>query len=162
MKKGYPETHSTFTYTMLCGSSVKVGRTTNVPLRLRQIQCMNPTPVSLLGVVERDIERSVHQKLEEKNVTRIVGEWFEFSDTAREVLAAEGLVSPVGGFAAWLLTQAFRDDPIGDFARDTQRDRDWPPSEQSEERIRDYLAYKRACGDAVDAFARAWAEWTAG
>ncbi len=45
-------------------------------------------------------------------------------------------------FYRWLLRQTNRDDPIGDFANDVERDRQFPRTENSLDLIRSHLLYK--------------------
>lgn len=150
-----------YTYAMLCGESVKVGRSYNVLQRLKQLQTSNPRPISLLGVLEGDHERAIHVHLKNSGVRRITGEWFEYNEETRAALVAKRIVGTAEGFAAWIPTQSFRDDAVGDFARDTQRDRAWPPSDLSKDGIAWHLRQKGARTEAMHAFQRAWKEWSA-
>lgn len=64
-------------------------------------------------------------------------------------------------FFRWLLRQTKRDDPIGDFACDAERDRLFPRTASSLEMVRTYLLFKRASSKAILAFDEACAEFKA-
>lgn len=64
-------------------------------------------------------------------------------------------------FFRWLLRQTKRDDPIGDFACDTERDRSFPRTTSSLERIRTYLLHRHAASEAILAFDEACTEFKA-
>ena len=65
-------------------------------------------------------------------------------------------------FVEWLGQQTWRRDAIGDLARDTRRDRGWPPSGKvSRARLRAYLEQHDAIPEAIAALDTAWDEWDA-
>ncbi len=65
-------------------------------------------------------------------------------------------------FADWLRKQTRRRDAIGDLARDTRRDVDWPPpGKPSRSRYRGYLVCQGAIPAVLDALDAAWEEWDA-
>ena len=65
-------------------------------------------------------------------------------------------------FVEWLARQARRRDAIGDLARDTRRDGDWPPAGKiSRSKLRAYLEAHGAIPEALGALDAAWDEWDA-
>jgi hypothetical protein len=65
-------------------------------------------------------------------------------------------------FVEWLARQTGRRDAIGDLARDTRRDGDWPPpGKVSRSKLRAYLDARGAIPEALDALDAAWDEWDA-
>lgn len=64
-------------------------------------------------------------------------------------------------FCRWLLRQTKRVDPVGDFACDVERDRTFPRTTSSMERIRTYLLFKHAAFEAMLAFDEACTEFKA-
>ena len=65
-------------------------------------------------------------------------------------------------FVEWLAQQTRRRDSIGDLARDTRRDRDWPPpGKLSRSTLRAYLEARGAIPEALDVLDAAWDEWDA-
>jgi hypothetical protein len=65
-------------------------------------------------------------------------------------------------FVEWLARQGRRRDAIGDLARDTRRDGDWPPPGKiSRSKLRAYLEARGAIPEALDALDAAWDEWDA-
>jgi len=65
-------------------------------------------------------------------------------------------------FVEWLVQQARRRDAVGDLARDTRRDGDWPPpGKVSRSKLRAYLEARGAIPEALDALDVAWDEWEA-
>jgi hypothetical protein len=65
-------------------------------------------------------------------------------------------------FVEWLAQQTRRRDAIGDLARDTRRDGDWPPpGKVSRSKLRSYLEARGAIPEALDALDAAWDEWDA-
>jgi uncharacterized protein YozE (UPF0346 family) len=69
----------------------------------------------------------------------------------------------VGGrvtFLEWLARQARRRDAVGDLARDTRKDGDWPPpGKPSRSKLRAYLEARGAIPAALAALDQAWDEW---
>jgi len=65
-------------------------------------------------------------------------------------------------FVDWLRKQTRRRDAIGDFARDTRADLQWPPpGKPSRARYRGYLEAQGAVPDVLAALDAAWDEWDA-
>ena len=65
-------------------------------------------------------------------------------------------------FVEWLAQQTRRRDSIGDLARDTRRDGDWPPpGKLSRNKLRAYLDARGAIPEALDVLDAAWDEWDA-
>jgi hypothetical protein len=65
-------------------------------------------------------------------------------------------------FVEWLASQTRRRDAIGDLARDTRRDADWPPpGKLSRSKLRSYLEARGAIAEARDALDAGWDEWDA-
>jgi len=66
-------------YYIRSGPYIKIGRTDNPELRLRQIKASNPFGASLIKVIKDagELEHSLHQKYKNKHHT---GEWFLLSD----------------------------------------------------------------------------------
>ena len=64
-------------------------------------------------------------------------------------------------FFRWLLRQTKRDDPVGDFACDAERDESFPRTTTSLERIRTYLLFRHASPEAIVAFDEACTEFKA-
>lgn len=64
-------------------------------------------------------------------------------------------------FFRWLLRQTKRDDPIGDLACDVERDRSFPRTTSSLERIRTYLLLHHGAPEAIVAFDEACSEFKA-
>lgn len=83
------------TYAITTGRFLKVGKATNVDVRMRSLQTSNPERLELLAAVDRDIEREVHESLERADVRRMVGEWFVDCSQSRDVLRSFGLCPQV-------------------------------------------------------------------
>jgi len=65
-------------------------------------------------------------------------------------------------FVDWLRKQRRRRDAIGDLARDTRADPDWPPpGKPGRSRYRGYLVQRGAIPAALAALDAAWDEWDA-
>ena len=65
-------------------------------------------------------------------------------------------------FVEWLAQQTRRRDAIGDFARDTRRDDDWPPpGKVSRSKLRAYLEARGAIPEVLTTLDAAWEEWDA-
>lgn len=62
-------------------------------------------------------------------------------------------------FTPWLKQQAKRHDPIGDLARDTAPDPDWPKRGGRSAYV-EYLEDRRAADNVLDALRDAWDEWS--
>lgn len=62
-------------YFLSCGDKVKIGLTTDLPRRLRNIRNMSPVSLELLGVIPGDakLERELHRRFGQY---RQHGEWF--------------------------------------------------------------------------------------
>ncbi len=59
-------------------------------------------------------------------------------------------------FYRWLLRQLYRDDPIGDLARDVKRDKSFPIASGSLKTIQAHLKSRRACDESLQALEEAW------
>ena len=66
----------------------------------------------------------------------------------------------VPAFSTWLAKQQGRDDPIGDLAKDVQRDPDRPGARAQYPGWVNHLQAKQASRPAFDALFRAWQEYT--
>jgi hypothetical protein len=65
-------------------------------------------------------------------------------------------------FVTWLAQQTRRRDAIGDLARDTRRDGDWPPpGKVSRSKLRAYLEARGAIPEVLATLDIAWDEWDA-
>jgi len=64
-------------------------------------------------------------------------------------------------FIDWFVRQAYRDDPVGDSARDMLDDPHWPEQEAILADYLDYLASVQASDLALQALQQAWEEWSA-
>ncbi len=64
-------------------------------------------------------------------------------------------------FTEWLARHTKRDSPLGDFAGDVARDRDFPRAPSSLDQVLSHLIRHGACGEAQDAAKRAWRAWIA-
>ena len=65
-------------------------------------------------------------------------------------------------FVEWLAHQTSRRDAIGDLARDTRRDGDWPPpGTVSRSKLRAYLEARGAIPEVLATLDAAWDEWDA-
>ncbi len=64
--------------------------------------------------------------------------------------------TPAYGFTNWLFRQVWRDDPIGDLAKDAREDKRWPRQVRTKNTFRKYLGSRRACPEALEAFENAW------
>lgn len=65
----------------------------------------------------------------------------------------------LSGFTRWMLRQAKRNDPVGDFARDVKQDDAWPVDARSRRAVEEYLDRVGVSHGAREAFERAWKEW---
>ncbi|MBC9911031.1 YozE family protein [Chitinophaga varians] len=70
------------------------------------------------------------------------------------------VVSPQLSFSDWLKRHKNRNSPLGDLAKDTLRDRQWPENNSLEEYV-DYLNSRNAYFAAVDALRSAWKSYKA-
>jgi uncharacterized protein YozE (UPF0346 family) len=64
-------------------------------------------------------------------------------------------------FFRWLLRQSKREDQVGDLARDVERDRSFPRTTSSLEKVRAHLLYQHAAPQAILAFDEACTEFKA-
>lgn len=84
---------------------------------------------------------------------------------AFNILAASALASREAeeagrsDFQRWLVEQVDRGDPVGDLARDTARDRQFPISESSRQALRSYFERKGSSPLIAQTFAQAWKEF---
>lgn len=65
-------------------------------------------------------------------------------------------------FKEWIIQFANEDSPRGDLAYDIKRDEMFPREANSKEAILDYLDRRRACRECVQAFKKAWNEYSRG
>jgi uncharacterized protein YozE (UPF0346 family) len=65
----------------------------------------------------------------------------------------------MSGFKAWLRTQTYREDAIGDLARDASQDHCWPWGSASLGHLEKHLEKHGAIPEALETLRRAWAEW---
>jgi hypothetical protein len=75
-------------------------------------------------------------------------------------IGAEGGMSRPQTFMEWLVRQAYRDDAVGDIARDLMED---PQTLWGVEKLADFRAYLmsfNASQQALAALDQAWREWT--
>lgn len=152
------ETQHTYVIEAVGTNLVKIGKTNDVAKRISALQIASPHRLRLIAWLVGDIERDLHEMFV---ANRVRGEWFTKTDELkREIARRERVPVRRRGFASWLKKQIDRDDPIGDLARDAERDDDWPPSDESKGGIESYLHYKRACSEALEAFSDAWQEWS--
>jgi hypothetical protein len=72
-------------YAILAGEFIKIGRTSNLPKRLSQIQNGNPHFLEVIAAWRGDAkeERRLHQKL---SAHRASGEWFADSSEVRKAI----------------------------------------------------------------------------
>lgn len=66
-------TYTYFIRALSGGGHIKIGRTTDLDVRLKSLQCSNPHELVLLGYLEKDVESILHRKFSEHKVR---GEWF--------------------------------------------------------------------------------------
>lgn len=71
-------------------------------------------------------------------------------------MTIDEIYSGIEPFFDWLSAQAERDDPVGDLAKDTQRD-PLLPTDGDLEAVREYFSSKGS--HVEDAFAGAWREF---
>ena len=64
-------------------------------------------------------------------------------------------------FTNWLSMQRDRQDPIGDLARDVEKDPRWPRSGKTVESYERYLAQRGADPNGIAALFDAWSEYDA-
>ena len=62
-------------------------------------------------------------------------------------------------FYMWLSKQPHRDDPIGDFAVDVQRDKTFPKTTNDLNRLDRHLTTRFSCSGAHEALSEAYAEF---
>jgi uncharacterized protein YozE (UPF0346 family) len=73
---------------------------------------------------------------------------------------SESDIDPVEmSFADWLEKNRWREDPIGDLARDAHGDNGWPKGRLDLKDFKSYLAQRGACEEAKRALRRAWSEY---
>ena len=72
---------------------VKIGKATNVALRLKQLQTGSPEILSLLAIVGQDIERTLHAQFSRYNSHN---EWFTLSKEVVEWVAANAVLTEWG------------------------------------------------------------------
>lgn len=81
-----------YTYFVSNGSSVKIGRTDNVPARLRTLQTSSSKKLQVLLVLDRDCEKELHQAFAG---FRTSGEWFAFSKDFHDFFHRQPTEDPV-------------------------------------------------------------------
>jgi uncharacterized protein YozE (UPF0346 family) len=100
-------------------------------------------------------KRSAQAKIKMRRAVNVVN--ILAADAEAERLARE---SSRSDFHRWLERQIKREDQIGGLARDVKGDRSFPSSNASPDGIRAYLWQAAASTAAVEAFERAWTEFT--
>lgn len=67
-------------YAIAAGRRVKIGHTTDLPRRMREIQVACPDPIVCLGSAAGggSLEKALHRQF---GHARVHGEWFELNDT---------------------------------------------------------------------------------
>jgi hypothetical protein len=78
------------TYFLRAGQLTKIGRSTDVPARIRTLQTGCPSPIRLIALLEGDRESEWHQRFAEH---RVHGEWFNLGHLELEQVSREGEVS---------------------------------------------------------------------
>lgn len=78
--------------------------------------------------------------------------------SARKIKPAEQVLKL--SFTDWLKKHTKRDSPLGDLASDAMSDKTWP-SYNTLEKYRDYLLFRRAALNAIEALERAWKSYKA-
>ncbi len=63
-------------------------------------------------------------------------------------------------FTQWLYRQTYREDPVGDLAKDAKFDKKWPSRGKAFSTFEDHLHRMIACDRALYALVRAWFEWS--
>lgn len=62
---------------------IKIGKSTDVPGRIRSLQTSNPKRLHLIGVIDADVEKEYHAAFSH---LRVGGEWFQFNEYELETL----------------------------------------------------------------------------
>lgn len=159
----------------------KIGYTEGDPeKRKAQLQTGSPTPLDLVVSVtgDRAMEAALHRDWK-KYQSDANNEWMILQREQLEKLlrhglkikdghvAMEGEMWPITTtFHQWLQKQAERDDPIGDFARDTLEYVDWtggdcplPDDRAGHQEWKNFLWRNGACDGAILAFEEGWREF---
>ena len=137
------------TYFIASDAFIKIGRSEQPEVRLRQLKTGSPAELQLLLVLDGDREQEFHEQFKHLHVS---GEWFARGDEL------ENFIARATGFQKWLFAQADRDDLVGDLARDAIQDVNWPPT-SSYRQLKNYLHLAHACAGAVEALLRAFLEY---
>lgn len=80
------------TYLLTDGEFLKVGKTSNIDKRISSLQTGNARRLTVLGIIDRDREKQLHECLGLRGVARHTGEWFDDNVIARDLLARYGLL----------------------------------------------------------------------
>lgn len=88
---------------------VKIGKTTDLRIRTRDLQCMSPDPVLLVAEIDgyTHVERWLHERFEAE---RLHGEWFFVSDAIASLILA--IQSSGRSFVSELCPDALAKDEI--------------------------------------------------
>lgn len=156
-------------------SHYKVGFTSgDVEKRRAQLQTASPVALDIVASVAggRDLEIKVLRRWKNTS-SAAMGEWLTLSkkqlgQMLRDDLGIEAQGLVIDGdlhpitltFRQWLQQQEDRDDMIGDLARDAQRDAELPDDRAGQQKWLEHLELMGACAGAIEAFNRAWKEFT--
>jgi hypothetical protein len=92
------------------GKAVKIGKSADPRNRARELQTGHPLRLKIVLVLDMDVEKQLHARFAKD---RLVGEWFQLSDSIREFI--EEQKGQKQSFRLWLLDQRKREvaDDIG-------------------------------------------------
>ena len=77
------------TYFIRCNDKVKIGRTQDVQRRLEALQTANPDTLTLLGYIEGDLERYLHNKFQKHHFR---GEWYYLDQEIMDFIKKETIL----------------------------------------------------------------------
>lgn len=77
------------TYFIRCNDKVKIGRTQDVQRRLKALQTANPDTLTLLGYIEGDLERYLHNKFQKHHFR---GEWYYLDQEIMDFIKKETIL----------------------------------------------------------------------
>ena len=102
---------------------VKIGRSNNPPTRLASLQTGNHDPLTIILILEGDLEAELHQQFAH---SRLLGEWFDYGYALRKFVAEKTGQPLRMSFYAWLVGQCNRIDDIGRLATLVKADKKYP------------------------------------